>query len=153
MRFVSSIRSSAAVSCLALALVSLSCSGKSKLDLVPVQGKVLFKDAPAGGVLVMFLPANESDTKAARPVATTEPDGTFTLVTEDEDGAPVGDYVVTLQWLQETQSGAAKKGEQVSMSMGGEPVDKLKGKYIDRKKGFKVKVEKGKTQLEPFKLN
>jgi hypothetical protein len=153
MQFVPSIRRSAAACCLALALMSISCSGKPKLDLVPVQGKVLYKDAPAGGVLVMFLPANESDTKAARPFARTEPDGNFTLVTDDQDGAPVGDYVVTFQWLQETQSGAAKQGEQVSMSMGGEPVDKLKGKFIDRKKGFKVKVEKGKTQLEPFKLN
>ncbi len=153
MRFVPSIHTGAAIGCLALALISLSCSGKPTLDLVPVQGKVLYKDAPAGGVLVMFLPANESDTKAPRPLGTTEPDGTFTLVTDDQDGAPVGDYVVTLQWLQEGQSNAAKKGEQVSMSMGSEPVDKLKGKYIDRRKGFKVKVEKGITQLEPFKLN
>ncbi len=129
----------------------LSCSSKPKYDLVPVHGKVLYKDQPAGGVLLMFLPPNEADTTSARPLATTEPDGTYTLVTGDDDGAPVGDYVVILQWLK--QPADSKNANNGSMVMGGEPVDALKGKYIDRKKGFKVKVEKGKPELETFKLN
>jgi hypothetical protein len=137
-----------------LVLMGVSCSsGKPKLDLTPVHGKVFYRDQPAAGVLIMFLPANENDTKAARPLATTEPDGSFIVLTDDEEGAPAGDYVVTMQWLQEAPAPAAKKGEAVSMSMGSEPVDKLKGRYVDRKKGFKVKVEKGKAELEPFKLN
>jgi hypothetical protein len=134
-----------------LALLLASCSSKSKYDLVPVHGKVLYKDQPAEGVLVMFLPFNEADTKGPRPIAKTEADGTFVLMTEDQEGAPAGDYVVTMQWLKEPP--APKKLEPGAMMLGGEPVDVLKGKYVDRKKGFKVKIEPGKTELEPFKLN
>ena len=128
------------------ALATLSRSSKPKFDLVPVHGKVLYKDQPAGGVLLIFLPPNETDTTSARPLATTEKDGTFTLVTGEEEGAPVGDYIVIMQWLK--QPPPAKNAEPGAMVMGGEPVDALKGKYIDRKKGFKVKVEKGKTELQ-----
>jgi hypothetical protein len=78
-------------------------------------------------------------------------DGTFVLMTEDQEGAPAGDYVVTMQWLKEPP--APNKLEPGAMMLGGEPVDALKGKYVDRKKGFKVKIEPGKTELEPFKLN
>ena len=135
---------------IALAMTNVSCS--SRANLFPVRGKVPVKDKPAGGVLVVFLPQADGDPKAARPIATTADDGTFSLVTGDEDGAPAGDYIVTMQWQQTVPAPARKKGESISGRMNNDPVDKLRGRYLDRKKGFNVKIEKKDTELQPFKL-
>jgi hypothetical protein len=137
-----------------LALSCVSCSsGKPKLDLIPVHGKVLIKDKPAAGVLLTFLPASEGDTTSPRPFAKSSEDGTFEVLTNDEEGAPAGDYVVTAVLMQDAPAADAKKGEAISMSMARDPVDKLGGKYNARAKGIKVKVEKGVTELAPIKLN
>jgi hypothetical protein len=136
---------------IALALIAISCSSKKKYELLPVRGKVLVNDKPAKGVLVMFLPAVEGP-DAPHPVATTAEDGTFALVTDEDDGAPAGDYIVTMQWLKEAPAPNSKKGEAISMRMSGDPVDDLKGKYIERKNGIKVKIQKGVEEVPPFKL-
>jgi hypothetical protein len=136
----------------ALALVGLSCSSKEKFELFPVRGKVLVKDKPAGGVMLMFLPPVESDKKAARPLGLTSEDGTFMLVTNDEEGAPAGDYLVTMQWLQNPPPAGPKKGVPMPPAGGDEPVDKLGGRYLDRKKAFKVTIVRGDNELPAFKL-
>ena len=102
----------------ALALVGFSCSSKEKLELFPVRGKVLVKDKAAGSVFLMFLPSDENDKKAARPLGLTLDDGTFTLVTNEEEGAPAGDYLVVMQWLQNPPPGGRKKGSANAASRG-----------------------------------
>jgi hypothetical protein len=113
-----------------------------------VRGKVLVNSKPAGGVLVVFLPPAEGEPRAARPMATTGEDASFSLVADDEDGAPVGDCIVTMQWQQIVPAPTRKNGESISGRMNNDPVDKLRGKYLDRKKGFNVRIE----ELPPFKL-
>jgi hypothetical protein len=135
---------------IAFALIDVSCSSKAKL--FAVRGRVLVKDKPAAGVLVMFLPPAQGDPKAALPVATTAEDGTFSLATDDEDGAPAGDYIVTMQWQQIVPMPVRKKGESISGKTNNDPVDKFRGRYLDRKKGFNVRVEKKDNELPPFKL-
>src|SRR5207245_3238340 len=63
--------------------------------LHPVQGKVFYKDQPLGGVLVTFHPKGASDIRTVRPVGLTREDGTFTLTTGQQEGAPAGEYVAT----------------------------------------------------------
>jgi hypothetical protein len=46
---------------------------------------------------VFFYSSDPNETEPTRPFATTRPDGTFTVTTSAEnDGAPAGEYIVTL---------------------------------------------------------
>ena len=135
----------------ALALASVSCSGKARPVVYPVKGKVLVKDQPAAGVVLTFFQV-PSDPAAICPVAKSDADGTFVVMTDDQDGAPAGEYMVTAIWLQEKEVPNAKKGEAVSMRMAGDPSDKLGGKYSDRRNGVKVTIKAGPNELEPIKL-
>ena len=136
----------------AFALFTVSCSSNSKLELSPVKGTVLVKDKPAGGVLLTFIPVTEtSSATPLRPIAITAEDGTFTVNTDEDEGAPAGEYMVTAVWMQDPP--AAKKSKKISMTMGdGDRVDKLGGKYRDRTKGIKVTIKKGANELDPIKL-
>jgi hypothetical protein len=136
---------------IALALIGVSCSS-GKQELFPVRGKVLVEDKPAAGVLVTFIPVVESKGTPLRPIATTSEDGAFTVTTDEEIGAPAGDYVVTMVWMQDAPPPTVKKGVPISMKMNADRVDKLKGNYRDTKKGFKVTIKNGANELEPFKL-
>jgi hypothetical protein len=150
MRFLISRQSIGVLCFIAFALSDVSCSSGAKL--FSVRGRVLVNGKPAAGVLVVFLPSSEGDPKAAHPIATTAEDGTFSLATDDEDGAPAGDYVVTMQWQQNVLVPTRKTGESISGRMNNDPVDKLRGRYLDRKKGFNVRIEKKDNELPPFKL-
>jgi hypothetical protein len=76
-----------------------SCSSGRK-PVYPVRGQVF--DAhhkPAAGALVVFNPTDQSDNDPNKPRAYVEEDGSFQLTTyEESDGAPAGDYVVTIIW-------------------------------------------------------
>jgi hypothetical protein len=88
------------------------CSGGDRTPVYPVQGQVKFKGEPASGAFLVFHPVDAPAAQAApeagaegapaepiRPRATVLPDGSFTLTTFDGgDGAPAGEYAVTLQW-------------------------------------------------------
>jgi hypothetical protein len=74
------------------------------------------------------------------------------LITDDEDGAPAGDYIVTMQWQQNVPVPTRKKGDSISGRMNNDPVDKFRGRHLDRKKGFNVRIEKKDNELPPFKL-
>ena len=52
---------------------------------------------PVGGVTVFLYSTDPNETEPTRPYATTNPDGTFTLTTTAlNDGAPAGEYIVTV---------------------------------------------------------
>ena len=83
--------------CLALAFIVAGvvlCGCKeSSLKLYPVRGQVFFKDQPAEGAKVVFLPAGEENAqfRGARPAATVSADGSFEMQTEPQGaGAPAG---------------------------------------------------------------
>src|SRR5437870_9683877 len=81
------------------ALCCLSCAGKESLN--PVQGKLLYKNQPMSGALVTFHPKGADEVSAVRPTGLVKEDGTFTLATGQKEGAPAGDYVVTVIWPEE----------------------------------------------------
>lgn len=73
------------------------CGGPSRLPVYPARGQLTIGGKPAAGVFVALHPTPDPGQDAMRPFATTREDGTFTLTTyEVEDGAPAGEYVVTL---------------------------------------------------------
>src|SRR5436309_1736724 len=87
-------------SCLIAAIVlSLVSCGDAKRPY-PVSGKVLFREEPAEGAVVTFVPLDANDAKSFRPSAVVRPDGTFRLSTRGTfDGAPTGSYAVTIIYL------------------------------------------------------
>jgi hypothetical protein len=129
-----------------------SCSG-GKGSFNPVKGTVLYKDAPASGVVVTLLRVGANDIGYQPSTGQTGDDGTFEIVTGQDDGVPEGEYIVTCAWLTDASSKAKKPGT-ISMSPELSMVDKLKGRYSNRKKPElpNVTIKKGVNQLEPFRL-
>ena len=63
----------------------------------PVEGTVLIRGKPAEGVQVFLHPRDVS--QRGKPRGVTDADGRFRLRTyHDGDGAPAGDYTVTVYW-------------------------------------------------------
>jgi hypothetical protein len=130
------------------ALCGLACSGSSQLN--PVQGKVLYKNEPLAGALVTLHPKGSTDVKADRPVGRTKDDGTFTVTTGQAEGAPPGEYMVTIICSQPVnKKGPKSKG----LDAGEETEDVLKGMYADPAHSkITVTIKSGPNQLEPFNL-
>lgn len=73
------------------------CGAGCDVKVYPVEGKVLLAGSPAGCASVCFYPSDHSQQRI--PVAITAADGTFRLTTiRTGDGAPVGDYDITVVW-------------------------------------------------------
>jgi hypothetical protein len=126
------------------ALFCLSCSGGPKLN--PVKGKVIYKGNPIQGAAVVFHPQGGDDLRAIPPSGVTGEDGDFTLTTDKKEGAPAGDYVVTITWPK-----ASREEGKMSMT----PIDtsdQLHGAYATPAKGIKVAIKSGENQLDPFVL-
>ncbi len=82
-------------------LAPLSCGKSGDAVLNPVRGEVFFNGKPASGAAVHFHPVDEEGSPA---FATVQDDGSFELSTYGKnDGAEVGDYIVTINWREETK--------------------------------------------------
>ena len=80
-------------------LLGQGCGRSSETAVYPVSGKVVVDGKPAPGVQVAFRPLNKPADLDVNPTATTGKDGSFKLTTRaKDDGAPAGDYKVTLTW-------------------------------------------------------
>ncbi|MDR3619651.1 MAG: hypothetical protein P4L85_09895 [Paludisphaera borealis] len=80
----------------------------SKVPVFPVKGSVKFEGEPAAGAFVVFHPTApaKSGEETPRSTAQVQPDGTFELTTLSQaDGAPAGDYAVTIRWTKLIKQG------------------------------------------------
>jgi hypothetical protein len=88
---------------LSAAILSLivSACGKEHKPVYPVHGKGLDKNAKAAaGAIIVFHPVVAEDPKEAKPIGTVDENGEFTLTTyKTGDGAPAGEYCITLAWF------------------------------------------------------
>jgi hypothetical protein len=90
------------------------------------------------------VPVNEpAEAVDPRPRADAGEDGSFALSTYGEnDGAPAGDYIVTMNW----PGGVLPDGREG-------PQDKLLGRYADTTKSkLRASVKEGQNDLPPFQL-
>src|SRR5262249_19416603 len=122
-----------------------ACQQKKRYEAVPlypVRGKVLFKGQPAARAEVRFHPVTPSEKGNLYPAAKVETDGSFALTTyENKDGAPPGEYTVTIRWDEPSTKDEAT------------PPDRLKGRYSDPKKSpWRIQVREGANDLEPFHI-
>jgi hypothetical protein len=82
-----------------LASMSTGCGKRNggRGALYPAEGQVLLDEEPLAGAIVTLYPRGVSDEKAKPSQATTGPDGKFRVGTfSAEDGAPAGEYAVTV---------------------------------------------------------
>lgn len=80
-----------------LSFTIAGCGGSTGPKPVPVKGKVMLKGKPVDGAEVTFLSTTAGRSASGR----TNADGTFSLTTmKTGDGAPPGDYVVTISKIE-----------------------------------------------------
>jgi hypothetical protein len=88
---------------LGISILSLTSCGKDdgRKPTFPVTGKVFFEKKPTEHATIIFHPIGESGSNVVKPRGKVGSDGSFTLTTYDgNDGAPAGDYAVTVElWL------------------------------------------------------
>jgi hypothetical protein len=139
----------ASLTCLALVyFAGCSQSGVSKDTVYPASGKVLVRGTPAEGARITFYPVAEGASRPgmAIPSGDVDSSGVYHLQSYlPGDGAPAGEYRVTVSWPEPLPPGA--NPEQVSRK------DRLAGKYADPTKSkLTAKVEKGDGEIPPFEL-
>ena len=124
-------------------LGALSCGNdKDRKSVYPVRGQVLFQGKPAAGALVLFHPVNDADSQTERPHGQVDQDGVFVLSTYGaRDGAPAGDYVVTIDWRQ-VIPGHGQKGPSVLPANYGTP----------KQSPLRATVKRESNDLAPFQI-
>jgi hypothetical protein len=123
-------------------LLLLAGCGDGKVARYPVTGVVTVDGKAAPDATVMFYPVNvPAEAMKERPFSQTDSSGKYELRTlMPGDGAPAGEYKVTIRWL------AASPG-------GGQPIDRLGNRYWDPEKtSLTAKIEKGNNDI-PFQLS
>jgi hypothetical protein len=132
---------------LTVALFCVSCGDKHR-PVFPVRGQVFLEGKPTPEALVIFHPLNDPDPRAPRPIARVAADGSFSPTTyRADDGAPAGDYAVTVAWVKEKDNQSAPKEEQK------EPQNLLPERYSKpQTSGLRVEIRAGPNELAPFRL-
>jgi hypothetical protein len=135
---------------LLVSILTLGCSEKSdRVDVYPVHGKVQVNGQPAGGARVVFYPkaADVDGIPMPAPSANTNAEGVYRLESyEMEDGAPAGDYSVTVVWLEPPPPNADDLGVY-------DQKDRLKNRYGDpARSGLTATVKEGGGEIPPFDL-
>jgi hypothetical protein len=131
------------------ALLATSCARDRRKPTFPVRGQVLYEGNPTPEALVIFHPLNDPDPRAMRPLGRVGADGRFTLTTyRAGDGAPAGDYAVTVSWQKEVD----RQGLPVEERKNDEP-NLLPDRYgKPGTSGLRVHVEAGANEFPPFRL-
>jgi hypothetical protein len=133
-------------------LLAASC-GSKRLPVYPVHGKVLYKGKPTPGALVVFHPVKQEDPNFPRPSGEVQEDGSFSLTTyEANDGAPEGEYIVSITWEDPKTRVEPHKAARSGPKARDKP--RLPTRYAKPKgSGLSAKVEKGGKNQPEFKLN
>lgn len=139
---MSSVVRAGSLAVLSLVLFSGCGQGLSVPGTAPVSGSVTSKGKPAPGMRVKFHPQFETGKVKFTPYGETGPEGRYVLNTgAPGNGAPVGDYVVTIE---KPRVGTDASGLEAEL-------DDLKGKYSDPQTSrFKVSVTNGENVIPPF---
>jgi hypothetical protein len=136
----------ASISAIALLLSStaiLGCGGLDQPAVYPTAGKIIVNGVAPVGALLTLHPTSGPATELSntRPYATVSDNGQFVLSTfGTEDGAPVGDYNITLYWPPDPDSDGPQS-------------DRLLGRLSDAENSeLQVTVREGANDLGLLEL-
>lgn len=134
------------VALLTITLLLSSCSKGTKSEPVyPVEGQVFFNGSPTPGAYVVFHPIGKTTAETIRPSAHVQPDGSFHIGTfTGQDGAPEGNYVVTVEWRK-----LVTRGQEAIPGRNVLPAKYSKPDTSD----LHVNVSKGTNSLPPLQLS
>ena len=110
----------------------------------PVEGRVLIQGKPTEGVQVFLHPQDAS--QRGKPRGVTDVEGRFRLRTyHDGDGAPAGEYTVTVYWPALNNSQVPVEDQL--------PPDRLGQRFMSPKDSLlRATVTAGSTTLPPFEI-
>jgi hypothetical protein len=130
---------------LSAALLCAACNKSARPRPFPVHGQVLFQGKPTPNAVVVFHPLDNAAAKQERPVGRVNEDGSFRLTTYGEnDGAPEGDYAVTVEWRRAARApnGEFEPGPNVLPVRYSKPATST----------LRVRVTPAENELTPFQL-
>jgi hypothetical protein len=133
-------------------VLGAGCAKDRHEPTFPVQGQVLVKGKPAAGAVVLLVPlARLDDPEALKPRGITDGEGKFRLTTyERGDGAPAGEYAVTVRWPKRTKSALDEDDGRARL---GPPPDVLGGRYSNPKRSsLTLTIQAGENFLPPLQL-
>jgi len=117
---------------------------KGKLPVFPVQGSLQANGKPLADAKLVFHPVQDLPKDASQflPRARTKEDGTFTVSTyKDNDGAPEGEYWVTVSW----------RGNEPNLRNDDE-AELVPMEYRGRQTKLRCKITQSATSLPPFEI-
>jgi hypothetical protein len=123
---------------------ALGCgSADTHVPVHPVLGAIQFRGQPVAGAFVSLIPKDAAE-GIPNPRATVGKDGSFTVSTYNgDDGAPEGEYTLTIQWYKPVRQG--------NDLVGGPNV--LPAKYASAKTSdVRIRVAAGENRLQPIQL-
>jgi hypothetical protein len=125
-------------------LVSCPACSSGRKPVQPVRGRVLVNGKPAAKAQVLFHSAQGGE-EEPKPSGQTDEQGYFTLTSYNRsDGAPEGDYAVTVTWFR-----VARSGNQELV-----PYNVLPRRYADRQTSqLRAAINQGSNELPPFQLS
>jgi hypothetical protein len=137
---------SSAAGCILVAALGCGADG-DRVDVYPVSGKVLVGGQPAEGAIVTFYSATDElrERKVPPPTGTVDANGAFHLSSyEPDDGAPAGEFKVTVVWHEPPPPNAVGVFVQK---------DRLRGRYTNPETStLTARIEQGGGELPPFQL-
>jgi hypothetical protein len=109
-----------------------------------VRGAIQFRGQPINGAFVTLHPQSNASVDVPHPRASVAADGSFALTTYDgDDGAPAGEYVLTVQWYRPVKQG--------NDWVGGPNV--LPKKYASpHTSDVRITVATGENRIKPIQL-
>jgi hypothetical protein len=118
-----------------------------RIQVYPVEGKVLVNGQPAQGATVALYPTSSAlaEARLPPPTGTVDANGEFRLTSyESNDGAPAGEFQVTIVWPEPPPPNPVGVFEQK---------DRLRGRYANPQTSkLTATVEAGGGELPPFEL-
>jgi hypothetical protein len=134
------------VAALGAALLVPACSRSSHKPVYSVRGRVLVQGTPAGHASVTFHPVGAAPGNPL-PSAQTDDQGYFTLTSyAGNDGAPAGDYTVTVVWFRTAPARDQSEGESNGRNV-------LPPRYANpATSGLRATVNPGTNELPPFQV-
>jgi hypothetical protein len=133
----------------AVVVPTTGCSRSDRQPVYPAQGQVLYDGKPIPHALVVLHPLSSPGKEALRPHANVGAGGQFVLGTyEPGDGAPAGEYAVTIEWWLSPAKPGTREGD------GLPPVNRLPARYSQAAtSGLRVRIQPGDNQLPVLKLS